>query len=96
MTGSKRNGEFSHESLQDTASIGKYLEALAEGFRSGHLDFSSGKEAIHLTPTGLLELSLKAKRKNGEARVRLEVAWKQPKRPKRRHPPLEIHPGESG
>lgn len=96
MASSNRRGEFYHDSLQDTASIGKYLEALAEGFQSGNLEFSSGKKAIRMHPSGLLELSLKAKRKNGEARLRLEVAWKEPKRRKESQPPLKIQPGKSG
>ena len=94
MASTPRSGEFEHESLQDTASIGKYLEALAEGFRSGTLEFSSGKKAIKLRPTGLLELSLKAKRKDGEARLQIDVAWKEPKRRKRRQPTLKIQPGQ--
>jgi amphi-Trp domain-containing protein len=90
-----RSGEFDHESLQDTESIGKYLEALANGFRSGTLQFSSGKKAIRLTPTGLLELSLKVKRKSGEARLNLNVAWKEPKKRKAEEP-LKIQTGRRG
>ena len=95
MASSSRSGEFAHDSLQDTASIGKYLEALAQGFTSGTLEFSSGKKAIKLSPTGLLELSLKAKKKDGEARLSLEVMWKEPKRRKPTQPPLKIAPGKS-
>jgi amphi-Trp domain-containing protein len=88
-----RGGEFGYESLQDTTSIVEYIEALAEGFRSGNLEFSSGEKAIRLRPSGLLELSLKAKRKDGEASLQLEVAWKEPKRRKREQPPLKIQAG---
>jgi amphi-Trp domain-containing protein len=96
MSSTIRNGEFDHESLQDTESIGKYLEALAAGLRSGTLQFSSGKKAIHLRPTGLLELSLKVKRKSGDARLQLSVAWKEPKRRKSEEPPLKIQTGKRG
>jgi amphi-Trp domain-containing protein len=95
MASSSRSGEFGHESLQDTKSIVKYLEALADGFRAGKLEFSSGKSAISLRPNGLLELSLKAKRKDGQARLNLEVAWKEPKRGKRKAPPLKIEGGDA-
>jgi amphi-Trp domain-containing protein len=94
MASTIRSGEFDHESLQDSDSIVKYLEALAAGFRSGTLQFSSGKKAIRLRPNGLLELSLKAKRKNGEARVQIEVGWKEPKRRKTQQPPLKIQTGK--
>ena len=96
MTSTIRSGEFEHESIQDTGSIVKYLEALTEGFRSGTLQFSSGKKAIRLRPEGLLELSLKAKRKSGQARLHLEVAWKEPKkRESHASPPLKIQTGKS-
>jgi amphi-Trp domain-containing protein len=95
MASSIRSGEFDHESLQDTESIGKYLEALAAGFRTGALQFSSGKKAIRLRPTGLLELSLKAKRKSGHSRLQLGVAWKEPKKEKKSdEPPLKIQTGK--
>jgi amphi-Trp domain-containing protein len=95
MTSTIRSGEFEHDSLQDTESIGKYLEALAAGFRTGALQFSSGKKAIRLRPSGLLELSLKVKRKSGDARLQLQVAWKEPKpRKKSNEPPLKIHTGK--
>jgi amphi-Trp domain-containing protein len=98
MVSKIRSGEFEHESLQDTESIGKYLEALATGFRSGALQFSSGKKAIRLSPTGLLELALKVKRKSGEARLHLQVNWKEPKKKKRKsdEPPLKIQTGKRG
>ena len=96
MASTSRSGEFTHESLQDTTSIGKYLEALAEGFRSGTLQFSSGKKAMRLRPSGLLELTLKAKRKSGDSRLQIEVAWKEPKRRKTETPPLKIQTGKSG
>jgi amphi-Trp domain-containing protein len=95
MVSTIRSGEFDHESLQDTESIGKYLEALAAGFRSGTLQFSSGKKAIQLKPTGLLELSLKVKRKSGDARLNLNVAWKEPKKRKSEEP-LKIQTGKRG
>ena len=91
---SRNTGDFEHESLQDTASIGKYLEALAEGFQDGTLEFSSGKKSIRLQPTGLLELTLKARKKDGEARLQIDVSWKEPKKKKRTQPPLSIKPGK--
>ena len=96
MASSSGSGEFGHESLQDTESIGKYLEALAEGFRTGNLEFTSGKKSMRLRPNGLLEMSLKAKKKSGEARLRIEVAWREPKRGKSVQPPLRIEPGKGG
>lgn len=86
----KSAGEFAHESLQDPETIGKYLEALAQGFRTGQLEFSSGKQHIELEPHGLLQLHVDARRKDGEARISMEVQWKEKKPRKRRQTPLKI------
>ena len=83
-------GEFQHDSLQDATSIVTYLEALAQGFSSGRLEFSSGKKAILLRPTGLLELSVKAKKKGGNARLVLDGSWREPRRKKSTQTPLKI------
>lgn len=87
---SSRSGEFAHESLQDTETIGKYLEALAQGFRTGRLEFASGKKDIELEPHGLLELAVRAKRKDGTARISIDVQWKEATAKKTRQTPLRI------
>ena len=87
---SSTTGDFSHESLQDAESIVEYIEALAQGFASGRLLFSSGKKEIQLRPSGLLELSVRAKRKDGTTRISVEVSWKEPRTRKRKSPPLKI------
>ncbi len=97
MGSRSRSGEFAHESLQDTETIGKYLEALAQGFRTGHLEFTSGKKDIELEPHGLLELAVRAKRKDGSARISIDVQWKEATPRKTRQTPLRIKvPKERG
>lgn len=88
--GRSRSGEFAHESLQDTETIGKYLEALAQGFRTGKLEFASGKKDIALEPAGLLELAVRVKRKDGAARITLDVQWKEEAPRKNLKTPLRI------
>jgi amphi-Trp domain-containing protein len=88
--GSSRSGEFAHESLQDTDTIGKYLEALAQGFRTGRLEFASGRKDIALEPVGLLELAVRVKRKDGTARITLDVQWKEEPPKKTPKTPLRI------
>jgi len=90
MGSGPKSGEFAHESLQDTETIGKYLEALAQGFRTGRLEFSSGKKDIELEPSGLLELAVRAKRKDGAARIGIEIQWKEEAPKKSRQTPLRI------
>jgi amphi-Trp domain-containing protein len=90
MGRSSKSGEFAHDSLQDTETIGKYLEALAQGFRNGRLQFSSGKKDIEMEPAGLLELAVRARRKDGGTRISVEVQWKEKEPKKTRQMPLRI------
>ena len=87
----KTVSEFEHESLQDSETIGKYFEALQQGFRRGHLQFASGGKELVLHPQELLEFMVKAKRKNGRVKITIEVAWKERARPERAPAPLRIH-----
>ena len=48
--------DFKHESLQDTESVARYLQALIEGFEKGRLEFTSDDQTLALEPQGLLDL----------------------------------------
>ena len=73
----KESGEFRHESLQDCESIVKYLKALTEGFENGHLALANGGDPIVLEPRGLLNLDLKARRKDNHIKLSIKVSWKE-------------------
>ena len=66
---------FIHESLQDTQSVVKYLEALAEGFRNGSLVLASDEAELTLIPRGLLRLEVDAKRKASEVKLAIRLRW---------------------
>lgn len=68
--------DFRHDSIQDGRSIARVLAALIEGFEKGQLDVGSGEQSVHLEPSGLLELELQAKRKNGRSKLVLKVSWR--------------------
>jgi amphi-Trp domain-containing protein len=87
--------DFEHESLQDRESIVKYLEALQKGFLNGSLLFCNGKKELVLRPRGMLNFTVKARKKGGRVRVAFEVDWKEPTDGASTHEPLEILP-ESG
>jgi len=76
MSKHKPPEEFLHESLEDSGSIAKYLEALAQGLKSGRLLFCSGETETLLKPNGLLRLSLRTKRKDGQVKVTVKFGWK--------------------
>jgi len=69
--------EFKHDSVQDRASIARYLRALLEGFEKGHLELGTEAQTLQLDPDGLLELEVRAKRKGGRCKLTLKVSWRE-------------------
>lgn len=69
--------EFKHESVQDRASIGRYLRALIEGFEAGRLELGASEQTLVLATSGLIELEIKAKHKSGRSRVALRFSWRE-------------------
>ncbi len=80
MTKAKAPSEFDYDALQDSESIGKYLDALSKGFDAGQLLFCAGKREMLLRPQGLLKFTVSAKRKDGQVKLSLDVSWKERKR----------------
>lgn len=73
----KSENEFRHESLEDAETVKKYLDAINDGLGSGHISLGSHDEEIILTPKGLINLKIKAKKKKGESEVSLKLSWKE-------------------
>jgi len=94
MSKEHTNDEFNYESMQDSRSIVKYLEAVAQGFDSGRLLFCSGKNELLLKPQGMLQFLLKARRKDGQVKVSLKVSWKEERRSSKEPVELMIQTGE--
>ncbi|MDP3427818.1 MAG: amphi-Trp domain-containing protein [Humidesulfovibrio sp.] len=69
---------FVFESMQDAQSIRKYLEAVMEGLDKGRLVVTTGAEEFVLEPAGLLNFTVKARRRGGEGRLSLAITWKCP------------------
>jgi amphi-Trp domain-containing protein len=68
--------EFEHESLEDRASIVRYLKAITDGFDNGSLSLASRNGEILLEPRGLTELAVKTSFKHGRMRLTLQATWK--------------------
>jgi len=66
---------FKHQTAVDPAELAAFLEALAEGARSGRLPVSEGSRIFTLRPQGLIDLNLKVRRKAGLAKITLDLAW---------------------
>jgi amphi-Trp domain-containing protein len=69
--------EFKHESLQDRESISKYLKTLTDGFQASELIFRNDVEQIILNPEGMIQMELKAKRKDKKVKLSLKLEWKE-------------------
>lgn len=81
--------EFKHESLQDSQTIAKYLDALKEAFNTGVLEFSDDRGRLQLQPSGLLGFEIDAKKKGGQVKVKLKFTWRED-RNEHRPGPLKI------
>ena len=70
------DGKFEFDSVQDEKSIQSFLAALTEGFGKGRVVLRSDNEEIVLTPGALVSFGVKAKRKDGESKMTIKIAWK--------------------
>lgn len=75
------NGRFTHESLQDAKTIKTLLAALSKGFSKGEMTLGDEDDALVLTPTGLLNVRIKAERADGKCEFSLRVTWSDPSKP---------------
>lgn len=73
------DGKFEFDSVQDEKSIQAFLAALTEGFGKGRVVLRSDSEEIVLTPGALVSFGVKAKRKDGESKMTIKIAWKDAK-----------------
>jgi amphi-Trp domain-containing protein len=69
---------FEYEALHDAASIGEYLKALRKGMAKGEIRFASGDDEMLLAPSGLLHLSVRARRKGADSTIQIKIMWKEP------------------
>ena len=84
---------FKHESLQDTKSIVKYLDALGVGFSNGAIKFSYDDREFVINPQGLVNLEVEARRKHEEIKLNLKFKWSEKKGPpSEKQEPLSIKP----
>ncbi|MEW6741864.1 MAG: amphi-Trp domain-containing protein [Planctomycetota bacterium] len=68
--------ELEHESLQDTDSIVRYLQELAEGIKNGAVFLANSRGELTLRPTGLLKFALKAACKRDRSRLSIKLSWR--------------------
>jgi amphi-Trp domain-containing protein len=69
--------EFRHESLEDSESIAKYLEALRDALRAGKLELSDQGGELTLRPQGLLGFEIRARKKGDRVKIRIKMGWRE-------------------
>jgi amphi-Trp domain-containing protein len=67
---------FVHESIQDKRSIQHFLLTLVDGIENGRVTLSADKDQALLTPSELIRLSIKTKKKTGKSKLTIKLAWK--------------------
>lgn len=71
----KKTEYFEHESLQDTATVVGYLEALIEGIKAGKIEISDDEESQILSPNHLTMMNIKSCKTKKEQSLRIRLRW---------------------
>jgi len=79
---SQGKNSFRHDSLQDSKSISKVLDAITKGLAKGKLVFSDDDDKIVMKPDGLLELKVTASQEDDRQRVSIRITWEEENKPK--------------
>jgi amphi-Trp domain-containing protein len=69
---------FSYESMEDTATIRRHVEAVLAGLESGRIALQSEDRELELTPAALLRFRIKATGRAGAGRISLRIEWRDP------------------
>lgn len=67
--------QFKSETLQDTHSIGAYLQALQKGLEQGHFTLTQAGETFEFSPKGLISFTVEGKAGGDERKVKLVIKW---------------------
>lgn len=87
---SSSSNRFKHESLEDSKSIVKYLQALQEGFEKEALLFASDNRRLVVNPSGLINMEVEAKRKGDDIKLTLHFRWSEDDSRDTKKQPLNI------
>jgi amphi-Trp domain-containing protein len=68
---------FRYEGIQDPSDVAAHLEALREGFVTGALSLTQGEQTLLLTPQGLVTITVEAKRKDDDCKLKFTIRWKE-------------------
>ena len=92
----EKESRFKYESVQDTESLRRYLEALTAGFASGDIRFSSRDGEVALHPRGMIGFLIEAKSSGGRMKLQLKFSWREGGAETEDEDSLTIAAGEDG
>lgn len=72
----KSKTKFSHDSLLDRHATRELLEALGKAVKKGQLEFQESEGEIVLSPTDLLEVSVRASDEGDKQEVEVKLKWR--------------------
>lgn len=72
----KSKTKFSHDSLLDRNATRELLEALGKAVKKGQLEFQESEGEIVLSPTDLLEVSVRASDEGDRQEVEVKLKWR--------------------
>lgn len=75
-----QNDEFEYESIQDHQTIKDLVHGILDGFEKGRIVLASNGDEISMRPSGMLKLSVKARKKGETGKLNLKISWKEAKK----------------
>ncbi|MFP4428294.1 MAG: amphi-Trp domain-containing protein [Desulfovermiculus sp.] len=69
------NNDFFHESVQDTSTISDFLQSLQEALEQKRIVLSADGQEMIMTPSSLLQLSVKARKKGASNKLQIKIVW---------------------
>lgn len=91
----EKEARFKYESVQDAATLKRYLQALTAGFEAGELRLSSKEGEVLLHPKGMLGFLVEAKSMGGRVKLHLKFSWREDGDEEHGDEGLTIDPGQS-
>lgn len=67
--------KFSYDSIQDVASVKRYLKSIIRSIDEGKITLASEDDCIDLKIRNLLHFSIEARKKGNKNRLTLEMRW---------------------
>jgi len=91
----EKESRFKYESVQDAATLRRYLEAITEGIAAGEIRLSSRDGEVILHPEGLIGFLVEARSAGGRMKLHLKFSWREGAETDEGEDALTIAPGEA-